>query len=73
MGWYEFLFKFFILPYKADVIPALNGKSISLCFDSDYTKTYTTKDGKTFMTGTQAAFREEIIIVKLIRTLHLCI
>lgn len=48
MGWYEFLFKFFMLPYKADVIPALNGKSISLCFDSDYTKTYTTKDGKTF-------------------------
>lgn len=48
MGWYEFLFKFFILPYKADIIPSLNVRSISLCFDSDYSRTYTTKDGKTF-------------------------
>lgn len=47
MGWYEFLFKFFILPYKADVIPTLNVKSISLCFDPDYSRTYTTKNGKT--------------------------
>lgn len=48
MGWYEFLFKFYVLPYKADVIPGFNVKSISLCFDSEYSKTYTTKDGKTF-------------------------
>lgn len=48
MGWYEFLFKFFILPYKSDIIPCLNTKAISLCFDPDYSRTSEGKNGQRF-------------------------
>lgn len=48
LGWYEFVFKYFILPYKSDVIPQLNTIPISLLFDPMYTRTFQTKDGRRF-------------------------
>lgn len=48
MGWYQFLFRYFILPYKADVLQELNTIHVSLTFDSDYSRTYQTKSGSTF-------------------------
>lgn len=48
MGWYEFVFKYFILPYKTDALEELNTIPISLIFDSDYSRTIQTKDGRMF-------------------------
>lgn len=46
LGWYEFLMKYFILPYKSTIIPELRTKHIGFSFDSDYTPTYKTKSGE---------------------------
>lgn len=46
MGWYEFVFKYFILPYKTDALPELNTITISLLFDADYSRTRLTNDGR---------------------------
>lgn len=46
MGWYEFVFKFFILPYKTDALSELNTIPISLLFDAGYSRTWQTNDGK---------------------------
>lgn len=48
MGWYEFIFKYFILPYKTDALPELNTIPISLIFDADYSRTWQTNDGRRF-------------------------
>ena len=37
LGWYEFLIKYWIRPYKGDILPELYDKSVSLYFDPTVT------------------------------------
>lgn len=47
-GWYEFMMRYFILPYKSTVISELKTKKIGFTYDADYTPTYKTKSGQIF-------------------------
>lgn len=45
LGWYEFLLRYLVNPYKADIVDCLNTRRISLIFDEDFSRVRKAEDG----------------------------